>query len=207
MRTTSRRKARTATSAPKEETVSRAAEPAPTPEPTPQADSTSAKRTAITFTDDGKIDTDAMRSATRERLRVALQDETLFDRLGLKSPAAAGDTTQRVDIPPQLFLAASKMITDSISKLATVAAIKRGYPPEEAIKLLMTPVDHDTIDPLLVKALEDWLPKIEGKYVSLYMLGAGVVSVYAPKMMAMKKPGEVVQFPHAAPAPTTEQPS
>lgn len=168
---------------------------------------TSVKRTAYTFTEDGRFDTDAMRSANRERLRTALQDPTLFERLGLQSPAAAAAPTKRIDIPPELFLAASKMLTDTIAKIGVVVAHRQGFPPEEAMKLLMSQQDHDVLDPLLVKALEDWCPTIEGKYVSLYMLGAGALSVYAPKFMSMKKPGEVVSFPQAVKPATTEQPS
>lgn len=157
-------------------------------------------RLGVPFNADGTIDTEAMRTSTRDRLRAALSDPTLASRLGMEQAPAA----QSIKVPAILFERAAALLSDTVGKLAVVAVARQGYPVDQALSMLMSADDHAVLDPLIVKALDDWCPVIEGKYVSLYMLGAGALSVFAPKYIALRKPATVHPFPQQQ---QPEQPS
>lgn len=181
--------------------------PEPSPEPIAQAiaqssddaprasepsdASASTERVGIAFKGD-KIDTDAMRSATRERLRIALQDETLFERLGIASPAAA--TTPDDAAMETFYTQAVSIVHDALFKLWAAQALRAGYPTDQVRQILMTPEEHAMLDPLAAAAANEWLPKVDSKYQSLYMLGLGYFAVANAKLGQLRKPATVLPF-------------
>lgn len=168
------------------------------------AERTTTPRVAIPLLPDGTIDVEAMRSVTRERVRTLLADPNLASKLGIASPVSE---KAPLKVPTQFFEKASEIILGTVDKIAVAVVVKQGYPLEQAITMMTTADDRAMLIPLATQALDDWCPAIEGKYQSLALLGAGLVSVYGSKFAALKKPASVIPFPQEAPkAPIQGEP-
>lgn len=157
------------------------------------------ERLAVTLRADGTIETESMRSGTRDKLKKALSDGSLAARLGLSSsPVAGGDAAFFV---PEVC----GILYDSISKLMIAFAVRAGFPAQNAIDVLpFTPEEKAALAPITGKVLDKWLP-IGGKYQDEALLGMMLFGIVNGKLALLRKPADVIPIREVpkqpAPAP------
>jgi hypothetical protein len=207
MRTQSKRKAqrvRRSASTPEPVEVTTQAEAPSTETHTPASSQTDGSRIAFPTNADGTLDDDAIRSVTREKLKVVFLDPKLREKLGID--AADNAAAAPMVIPLAFFEKAANLFHDTLGKLAAVAVVRQGYSPDDARSMLLTESDKETLNPLAAQALNDWCPSIDSKYQSLALLGAGYITVFGGKLATLpKKPADVLPFrPQEAKPPERE---
>jgi hypothetical protein len=206
MRTQSKRKAqrvRRSASTPEPATEPTTQAEASSPEVQPASSQTDGSRIAFPTNADGTLDDDAIRSVTREKLKVVFLDPKLREKLGID---AADTATAPMVIPLAFFEKAADLFHDTLGKLAAVAVVRQGYSLDDAKAMLLTTSDKETLNPLAAQALNDWCPSIDSKYQSLALLGAGYITVFGGKLATLpKKPADVLPFrPQEAKPPERE---
>lgn len=187
---------------PPPDTTQPAETPADTATPPPASEAASTPKLALTLKPDGTIDTETMRSGTREKLKTALADSSLFPRLGLGAPAeASSDSVDKNVFYPML----GGIVYDSLSKVMMLMALRAGYPKEQVLALAFTPEEISKLTPLTAKVIEKWLP-VGGKYADEMMLGIMLCTMLGGKIQVLQKPAKVIPMP-VPPAERTDAPA
>jgi hypothetical protein len=137
---------------------------------------------------EGRIEVDSMRSATKDKLKTALQDPTLLGRLGIVGGATAppADTLFDTNVCAILYGATGSIMA--------AVAVKAGYPVDQVLAVVpFTPGEIETLAPLTGKVLDKWIP-MSGKYKDEAILGLALFGIINAKLAQLKKPGTVIRM-------------
>lgn len=167
-------------------------ERAENPPPGSKAPQERIDRLAVTLREDGTIETEGMRAGTKDRLKKALSDESLGERLGLSASMhqpIAGDAFFDPTVCGVLY--------DTVSRLMVVIATRSGYTPEQAASVLaFTPDEKTMLAPLTGKVLDRWIP-VGGKYKDETMLALALFGIVNAKVIALRSLPQTVAPPTA----------
>jgi hypothetical protein len=176
-----------------------AAAAAPEAADDPPTETEKPDRLAVLLGKDGRIEVDSMRSATKEKLKAALQDDSLRARLGMVTgPGSVEpiDTLFDANVCAILYGAASSIMV--------AVAVKQGYPVDQAQSVIpFTKDEVNTLAPLTGKVLDKWIPT-SGKYKDEAILALALFGIVNGKFAQLKRPATVHPFrvePPAAPGP------
>jgi hypothetical protein len=191
MRTESRRKAKKKPEPPSEPQA-QTAEPAPAE---PVVETTSTERLTVPLRDDGTIDLDAMRARTKEKLKTAVADGRLRERLGLGGgPSVADDPQARA-----VFEGAVGQLYAALSRAVQYGVLKRGASIAQVRAVGLTPDEIAGLAPVTVSVIEKWLP--DGlKWQEEITLALALSGVIMAKVAAYEQAGAQPQPQPEAPA-------
>jgi len=164
------------------------------------AAATQTERLALPLNEDGTIDTESMRSTTRERLKTAFSDPSLAGKLGLQSEQPRSAETL---FTPMVC----SILYEAASGVAMAIAVSRGgYTPEQASVLKFTRDEVETLAPLTGRVLDKWIPS-SAKYQDEAMLALALFGIINGKLAMLRRPASVIHMVPDQPQSPETRPS
>lgn len=166
------------------------------PAPGAEPESITDRLPSLRLTPEGFFDVDRMRASAKSKLKTALTDPAIAEKLGIAAPSGAAPDEAKMfsdSVAPALFHALNSIL---------VAVPRRyGYTAEQSQVMAFTPPEVAQMAPLTGKVLAKHLGG-KSKYQDEYLLAAMVLMGIMGKITLLEKSAQVI---HMAPRSTGDE--